>query len=96
MAENILETKILLRYDTYTRWMNSNLILQPGETAIAYFTETRRLENLSNAEPENTPPAVGLKVGDGVHYFRELPWVQAIAADVYNWAKSPIKPSYTA
>jgi len=46
--------------------------------------------------PANTPPAIGLKVGDGVHYFSELPWVQAVAADVYNWAKGTNKPVYTA
>jgi hypothetical protein len=39
MAENILQTRIQLRYDTYTRWMNSNVILKPGETAIAYFPQ---------------------------------------------------------
>ena len=37
--------------------------------------------------PEHTPPAIGIKIGDGEHYFHELPWVQAVAADVFNWAK---------
>lgn len=96
MAENVLETRILLRYGTYSQWMNSNVILRLGEAAIAAFPRERVIDGLSNSRPENTPPAIGLKIGDGVHYFSELPWVQAVAADVYNWAKQVEKPTYTA
>ena len=96
MAEHTIETRILLRYDTFSHWMNSNVILKVGEAAIASFPNNRVIDSLSNTIPENTPPAIGIKIGDGEHYFRELPWVQAIAADVYNWAKQSTKPSYTA
>ena len=96
MAENVLETRIQLRYGTYSQWMNSDVILMQGEAAICAFPRDRVIENLSNITPENTPPAIGIKIGDGQHYFHELPWVQAIAADVYNWAKSSYKPTYTA
>lgn len=95
MAEHILETRIQLRYATYTQWMNSQLILKPGEVAIAVFPYNRAIVS-SNIFPDNTPPAVGIKVGDGERYFYQLPWLQAVAADVYNWAKSPDKPTYTA
>lgn len=95
MAENILETRILLRYGTYSQWMNSNVILRLGEPAICSFPYSRSIEG-TNINPENTPPAIGIKIGDGTHYFDELPWVQAIAADVYSWAKTVTKPSYTA
>jgi hypothetical protein len=94
MAENILETRILLRYDTYNNWMNSDVILKQGEMAVAAIN--RRSLGNTDTLPENTPPAIGLKVGDGTHYFDELPWVQAVSADVYNWAKSSSKPTYTA
>lgn len=96
MAEHTIETRILLRYDTLSNWMNSTVILKKGEVAIAAVPKGRVIENLSNSTPDNTPPAIGLKVGDGFHYFNELPWVQAIAADVYNWAKASYKPSYSA
>ena len=96
MAEHTIETRILLRYDTYSRWMNSNTILKQGEAAICAFPTGNAIEVLSDITPDHTPPAIGIKVGDGVHYFRELPWVQAIAADVYNWAKQVNKPSYSA
>jgi hypothetical protein len=96
MATNVLTTKIQLRYGTYDQWMNSTLILLEGEAAICTFPDDRVIESLSNSTPIRTPPAVGLKIGDGQHYFYELPWVQGIAADVYNWAKTSTKPSYSA
>lgn len=96
MAENVLETKIQLRYGTYSQWMNSNVILMQGEAAICAFPNDRVIDGLSNTTPENTPPAIGIKIGDGRSYFYQLPWVQAIAADVYRWAKSENKPIYTA
>ena len=95
MAENVLETRIQLRYGTYSQWMNSDVILKQGEAAICAFPNNRSIAG-SNITPENTPPAIGIKIGDGSSYFYQLPWVQAVAADVYNWAKSSTKPSYTA
>lgn len=95
MSEHVLETRIQLRYDTYTKWMSSTLILKPGEVAIATFPYSSSITS-SDSTPTNTPPAIGLKVGDGYSYFNELPWVQSIAGDVYNWAKQPTKPTYSA
>ena len=94
--EHQIEARILLRYDTYSNWMNSTTILKKGEAAIASFPRDRIIEQMSNSKPENTPPAIGIKIGDGTHRFDELPWVQAVAADVYNWAKTSVKPTYTA
>ena len=82
MAENVLETRIQLRYGTYSEWMNSNVILKKGEAAVAIF-------------PQEGQP-VGMKIGDGFHLFYELPWLQGLAADVYSWAKLSTKPTYTA
>ena len=42
------------------------------------------------------PPSIGIKVGDGVNFLQQLPWIQAKAGDVYAWAKEANKPSYTA
>ena len=96
MAEHVLETRILLRYGTYNQWKSSRVILKAGEAAIVVFPQDRVIESSSNSQPENTPPAIGIKIGDGHSYFYQLPWVQAIAADVYAWAKSSVKPSYSA
>ena len=95
MAEHQIETRILLRYDTYSNWMQSTVILKEGEAAIAIIP---RVYNLTGTDhhPDNTPPAVGIKIGDNYHHFDELPWVQGVAADVYSWAKQSSKPIYTA
>lgn len=95
MAENILETRILLRYATFSQWMNSDVILKPGEAAVVAFPRINTLLNTDDT-PAYTPPAIGIKIGDGQHYFEELPWVQGIAADVYAWAKASEKPTYSA
>ena len=95
MAEHMIETRILLRYDTLTNWLSSTVILKKGEMAVAAATYDYTIEG-TNYRPNNTPPAIGLKVGDGIHYFDELPWVQAVASDVYTWAKAATKPTYSA
>ena len=95
MAENTIAARILLRYATYNQWMNSNEVLKVGEAAICSFPNSHSIED-TNINPANTPPAIGIKIGDGSHPFRALPWVQAVAADVYNWAKTSSKPTYTA
>ena len=96
MAENILQTVIQLRYGTYSQWMNSRIILRQGEAAVCSFPDNNSLDNMSDISPVGTPPAIGIKIGDGHRYFHELPWLQAIAADVHSWAKRSIKPTYTA
>lgn len=95
MAENILETRIQLRYGTYSQWMNSDVILKQGEAAICAFPYSNTIVS-SDTRPEHTPPAIGIKIGDGSSYFYQLPWIQAVAADVYNWAKDSQKPQYSA
>lgn len=88
MATTTLNTRIALKYDTLTNWNAAEFILKKGEVAIC------SLANSETAE-QSTPPAVLLKVGDGDHKFRELPWASGLAADVYGWAKAATKPSYT-
>lgn len=88
MATTTLNTRIALKYDTLTNWNAAEFTLKKGEVAIC------ALANSETAE-QSTPPAVLLKVGDGVHKFRELPWASGLAADVYGWAKAATKPSYT-
>ena len=70
MANHVLQTILQLRYDTYANWINSSYILNAGEGGLAYFP---------NDNPSDPPKAVGMKIGDGRHYFSELPWIQGIA-----------------
>ena len=98
MAEVInktLQTRIALKYDTLANWEASSIILKKGEIAIVKFDDDRHIMT-GDHKPLNTPPAISMKVGDNVHTFSQLPYVQAIAGDVYNWAKQPDKPVYVA
>ena len=87
MAENVteklLKTRIQLRYDSLENWTSKNPDLKKGEVAIAYLPP--KVEGkVPDAVPE-TASAVLMKVGPG--QFNALPWMSALAADVYEWAK---------
>lgn len=88
MAEKFLNARFQLRYDTYENWVNNNPILKKGEVAFA------TLEN--DKDGVRTAPTVLLKVGDGVTEYVSLKFISAFAADVYDWAKSENKPTYSA
>ena len=89
MAENVLQARLMLKYDTIANWNQSNLILKAGEAAVATIPAATTASGL-------TPPAVGIKIGDGTKTFSQLDWVQAIAGDVSSWAKAAVKPNYSA
>lgn len=80
MAEKIINTRVQLKYDTLTNWLASSVILKAGEVAIATIATT-------NSNSGLTPPAIGIKVGDGKNTFANLNWIQAVAGDVPTWAK---------
>lgn len=83
-----LNVRIKNKYDSYENWMNSKLVLEAGEIAIASIP--------SGDNTGLTPPAIGIKVGDGEKTFSQLSWIQATAGDVYGWAKAATKPEYKA
>lgn len=90
MAEHILNTRITLKYDTYENWQKSTLVLKAGEVAICAVPSGVTVASIAK------PPAVLQKIGDGVHVFKDLPWLQAVASDVHTWAKEASKPTYSA
>lgn len=81
MAEKTLNTRIKLRYASFSEWQSSGVVLLRGEVALCYV-------EANNAEVKNTAPTVLFKVGDGTHAFKDLQWASARAADVYDWAKA--------
>lgn len=81
MAEKILQTRIQLKYDSLANWMQDKITLKAGEMAIA------TIETAANGSTGMTPPAVGIKIGNGSSKFSALPWIQAVAGDVPSWAK---------
>lgn len=84
MATKILNTRILTRIDTLENWLKSSIILKKGEMAIA-TVPTGDTHGVSLSLP-----ATVIKVGNDVNTFAELPYLQAIAADVPAWAKAAV------
>ena len=82
MATKILNTRILTRIDTLENWLKSSIILKKGEMAIATVPTGD-----TNGASLHLPATV-IKIGNDVNTFAELPYLQAIAADVPTWAKA--------
>lgn len=89
MAEQILNTRVQLKYDSYKNWVEKNPTLLAGEVAIAYLPPRADIEH-TNPAPAAVATATLMKVGPGA--FNSLPWLSATAADVYAWAKQENLP----
>lgn len=88
MADKILNTRVLLKHGSLQEWENGKYnkteFLKKGELAIV--TVGSDVETNHPADTTGTHPIL-FKVGTGKHYFSQLPWASALAADVYDWAK---------
>jgi len=94
MAINTLKTRIQSKYDTLVNWNASTFIPLSGELCVAIIPNTNGTTVVGDPVADQLSPyAIGIKVGDGSHKFSELPWIQAIAGDVYGWAKAADRPS---
>ena len=74
MATKTFNTRISLKYDTYTNWTTNNPVLLAGEAAVCVVP--------ADAGSGLNEPAILLKFGDGTSSFTELSWASATAADV--------------
>ena len=77
---NAINTRIQLKYDSYTAWEAVKETFKPLKGEICIVNPGTSLSDAS------TTPCL-MKVGDGTHVWKDLPWVSATAADVYSWAK---------
>lgn len=92
-ANNTIQTRIALKYDAYSTWLEKDPKLLKGEIAIATIPSG---DNATKPTGFQNLPNVVIKVGDGEHKYSELPFTSALAADVYEWAKAANKPKYSA
>lgn len=92
---NELQTRIMLKYDSYANWTANNPVLLAGEVAIATIPSGTSVPTKGSREMQDLPNVV-MKVGDGSAHYNDLKFVSALAADVYDWAKAAQKPSYDA
>ena len=81
VVEKVLNTRIQLKYDSFSEWSTKNPTLRAGEVAIAYLTTAGAVAPAAG----DTQHPILFKVGPGK--FNDLPWASALAADVHSWAK---------
>ena len=86
MAKQI-NTRIQLKRDSLTNWNESSLILKPGELGIAYVDVATKDAKGNIVHVPTALLKVGENVDNSTKTFKELPFISAIAADVYAWAK---------
>lgn len=99
MADKILNTRIQLKYDTLANWEAKNTILKMGEVGFAAIDVNIPPVNkelggtkTDKAGLEGTNPTILFKIGDGKTPWKQLSWANALAADVYGWAKQANLP----
>lgn len=89
-----LQTRLMLKYDTYANWTTNNPNLLKGEVAIAVIDVADNTQTHSG----QAVPQLLMKVGNGLEgeagKYNSLPFVSGLAADVHSWAKKADKPSY--
>lgn len=89
-----LNTRILLKYDTYENWSTNNPNLLKGEMAIAVIDVSENTQTHTG----QTVPQLLVKVGNGLEgdagKYNSLPFISGLAADVHSWAKAASKPTY--
>lgn len=83
MAEKVIKSRIKLNKQPEKELVSSNPILKEGEIVLS---------TISNSNEADT---VLMKIGNGVQPYDELPWLSALSADVFDWAKRETKPDYT-
>lgn len=88
MANTTFNTRLKLKYDTYTNWTTANPELLEGEIAVVVVP--------AQAGAVVQEPAILFKVGDGTSKFNALSFAGGLAADVHDWAKAATKPEYKA
>lgn len=85
---NTIKTRILNKYDSLDNYKNFKPL--KGEICIVEVATVQQPTTVApgfDGDTYDERPIVGIKVGDGVHTFAELPWVQAAAGDVSSFIK---------
>lgn len=92
MADKNLQVRIKQKYDTLANWQKiwATFVPLKGEICVFEVPSTSVPVDGSVAVPQHIT-----KTGDGTTTLQALPWDSAIAADVYAWAKTATKPTYT-
>lgn len=77
---NIINTRICLKYDSWDKWDLVKDTFTPLKGEICIVDPGTKLNDAAAV------PCL-IRIGDGETVFSQLPWLSALAADVYAWAK---------
>ena len=86
---NMIKTRILNKYDSYSNYTPTWVPLR-GEICIVEVGSVETPNVIQGGFDGKTyegRPIAGIKVGDGVTSFGNLPWIQAVAGDVSKFIK---------
>ena len=86
MAKQI-NTRIQLKHDSLVNWNSSSIVLKPGEVGVAYVDVATKDAKGNIIHVPTALLKIGENVDNSTKTFKELPFVSALAADVYAWAK---------
>lgn len=87
MSQKLINTRIGLKYDTLAHWQSIENTFVPLAGEVIFFEIPVANPNPKVGDTTPAEPAILFKVGNGTDTLHDLPWGQAIAADVYSWAK---------
>lgn len=87
MSQKLINTRIGLKYDTLAHWQSIENTFTPLAGEVVFFEIPVANPNPKVGDTTPAEPAILFKVGNGTDTLHDLPWGQAIAADVYSWAK---------
>lgn len=100
----VLQVRLQEKIDTLTSWLALDTDAKPFIPLAGEKINVKVPTANSEADGETIGYEIISKTGDGVlgadgvvtgTRFKDLPWDSALAADVYDWAKAAVKPSYT-
>lgn len=86
MAKEIL-SRLQLKHDSLSAWNSSSIVLKPGEAAVAYVDVATKDAKGNIIHVPTALLKVGENIANSTKTFKDLPFVSALAADVYAWAK---------
>lgn len=102
----VLQVRLQEKIDTLANWLALDTDAKPFIPLAGEKINVKVPTDINSSTAGNQRPNYGgdgetigyeiiSKTGDGSTRFKDLPWDSALAADVYDWAKAAVKPSYS-
>jgi hypothetical protein len=77
-----INTQLLIKSGNLESWNNKNPLLSAREVCLV------------EVPLQNGTSTFLMKIGNGINNFQDLPFLSALSADIYDWARAETKPDY--